>query len=293
MKVTRAIAVYILATVALSALLAPWAFRAARELGQHAPFRRVFDRTLLVVAVIGLWPLSRTLGIRSCGEIGYPQTRGWWKQVALGVVLGVGSFAAAGGLLLLLGARKMDPNVGVAAFFARLPGFVGAAIAVAVIEETYFRGGLQGALQRGMKPFAAIAVASAIYSVVHFLKPPAVDVAAEVVRWSSGFDYLARVFAQCWRGHEVGLGVVTLWLVGSILGLAFVRTKALYVSIGLHGGWVLTLKSYSLCTQAKLPQAASWWGGSALTGNALVWPILILLLAIVNWICCRNLDSRR
>jgi membrane protease YdiL (CAAX protease family) len=302
LKVTKAIAVYLLAVVLLSGLLAPWVFWAVQEAGRTAPgaswllkypFRRVFDRTILVVAVAGLWPLWRRLGIRSRAEIGFSRTPRWWRHLLVGVLVGLGSFVVAGGLLIFFDVRRIDPGFRVQAFLARIPGFMLTAIVVALIEETFFRGGLQGVFQRGMKPLAAIAVASVIYSAVHFLKPPSAGIAADTVRWSSGFDHLVRVFAQFGRSQEVGLGFVTLWLVGAILGLAFAKTGALYLPIGLHAGWVLTKQSYGYCTLPVVARGAAWWGGSDLVSNALVWPVLIVVLLLVNWICGPKPGPRR
>jgi membrane protease YdiL (CAAX protease family) len=272
----------------LSALLAPWTFGLVQGVGQHVPgaswlsgqpFRRVFDRTLLIVAAMGLWPLLFRLGIHSSSEIGFPRAKNWWRHSLLGVLLGVGSFAAAAELLVLLGAGTWGASIQTSAFVLQLFNSIVTAVVVAVIEETFFRGGVQGALQRAMKPLAAIALTSAIYSAAHFLKPPSADIPAAAMRWNSGFDYLGRVFSQSFQASGVGFRFVTLWLAGAVLGLAFVRTKGLYLPIGLHAGWVLTLKSYA--------------GGGALIGNVLMWPVLVILLGIVNSICRHKLEPLR
>jgi hypothetical protein len=56
---------------------------------------------------------------------------------------------------------------------------------------------------------------------------------------------------------------------------------------------VLMLKSYAFSTQAKLPQTAVWWGGGTLIENVLMWPVLVILLAIVNWVCRYKLQPLR
>jgi len=295
LRVTKAITIYAVVVVALSALLAPWAFKPfhAWEVQRwqsqhptadsiHAPrFGRVFDRVLLVIAGVGLWPLLRRLGIHSWGEIGYPRAKNWWRHVGLGFLLGIGSLAVAGGMAILLGTTTLEMGIREGAYLVQLRNFAVTAVMVALIEETFFRGAVQGALQRAMNPLVALVLTSAIYSAVHFLKPPSADIPAEAVGWTSGFDHLGRVFSQFWRVPGVGLGFITLWLAGSILGHAFTETKGLYFPIGLHAGWVLAFKSYAS------------WGGGNLTESVMTWPVLLILLAGVNWICRHKLEPLR
>jgi hypothetical protein len=44
------------AVIVVSALSAPWIFRLVHPRITGVPFRRVFDRVLLVVALAGFWP---------------------------------------------------------------------------------------------------------------------------------------------------------------------------------------------------------------------------------------------
>jgi hypothetical protein len=72
----------------------------------------------------------------------------------------------------------------------------------------------------------------------------------------------------------MAVGFVTLWLAGCILGLAFARTRALYLSMGIHAGWVFTLKTFAWLT-----------AGASLVDSALVWPVLLAVL----WLCWKKL----
>ena len=106
------------------------------------------------------------------------------------------------------------------------------------------------------------------------------------LHWHSGFDYLAQVLTRSWSAPGVVVGFVTLFLAGGILGLAFARTGALYLPIGIHAGWVFTLKTYAALTDPTGPR--TWWSGAGLVDNALVWPILLGLLAFVAQRCRRR-----
>ncbi len=271
MRAAKAILVYAAAVVVVGALLAPWLFRLVHPYLTDVPFRRVFNRVMLGVAVVGLWPFLRALGIRSWREVGYLHTSAWWRHVLLGLLIGIVSLSVAGALLVVMGSRSIVvPASGVGHWL----GFLAAGIAVAVIEETFFRGGLQGALQRSLSVPVAIFVTSAVYSAVHFLKPKGAGVAADTVNWLSGFVYLGKVLTLSWRAPGVAVGFVTLLLAGGILGAAFARTRGLYVSMGIHAGWVFTLKAYARLTN-----------GASLVDNVLVWPVL----AFVLWVCWRKL----
>ena len=280
LRPVAAIMVYAIAVVVAGSLAAPWLFHLVHPQMPTVPFRRVFDRSLLGAALIGLWPLLRCLGLRSWGELGYRKSPAWWHQSAVGLLTGVGSFVLAGGLLLLLHLRSLNlPEMNLRPWF----GFVLSGVAVAVLEETFFRGGLQGAVQRASNPWLAVITTSAIYSIVHFLKPKGAGIADGNVNWLSGFDYLGQILTRSWRAPGVAVGFVTLWLAGCVLGFAYVRTGALYFSIGIHAGWVFTLKTYAWLTEAT--GRRTWWGGATLVDNVLVWPVLVLVL----WLCWKKL----
>ena len=296
MRLLKLIFVYLAAVILVSAVLSPWFFQLVQWLANAhwypqslaAPtFRRVHDRTVLVIAALALWPLLRGLEIRSWREVGFVRTAAWWQPVLWGVVLGLVSFAAVGALLLVLGTRRLDPHY--AAVTKYLLKFALTGVVVALIEETLFRGGLLGALRRGSSDRLAIVVTSALYSVVHFLKPTEVDVPAAAVNWLSGFWYSGQILAWAFRSPGDVIGFVTLFFAGSILAVARVRTGALYLAIGLHAGWVFTQKTFSFMTEST--KYRPWWGGGELVNNVLVWPLLIVLLWVVIWLSRTKLPS--
>ena len=290
MKAARIILLYAVAVVLVSTLLAPWVFRAVQHGGAYLarqPFHRVYDRILLIVAAAGLWPLLRALGVRHWKDIGWVCSPRGWPGLARGLGLGAGSLGLVALLLLLVGGWHWRGDLSGAALIGGSVKFALSALAVGLLEETFFRGGIQSALARGLDVRWAVPVTSVVYSMVHFLKAPAVEIQVATVTWASGFVHLARVLGDLPRIPDVAQGFVTLWLAGMILGWAFVWTRALYLSIGIHAGWVFVLKLFSWASVAPGPSTA-WWIGGSLVGSPVAWPVLLALLAQVWWICRRK-----
>jgi hypothetical protein len=77
----------------------------------------------------------------------------------------------------------------------------------------------------------------------------------------------------------------SLLLAGWILGLAYQRTGSLYVSIGLHAGWIFWVKSYAFLTR-ELPGAKQWiWGSGRLIDGWIALLVLSIVLAgIQRWL---------
>ncbi len=94
MRPLRALVIYILVVFLGGALLAPWLYwlvQAGTKSATHiagAPFHRFVDRSLLLLALAGLWPLLRNLGATSWKEIGFVKPAGQWRKLLGGFLLG-------------------------------------------------------------------------------------------------------------------------------------------------------------------------------------------------------------
>lgn len=182
------------------------------------------------------------------------------------------SFGIGGALLLACGARAIATGP------VHWVGVVVTGGVVAVLEETLFRGAIFNSLRRGMPLSVSILLSSLLYAVVHFLRPkygvePAVD-------WLTGFNHVLFALQSLGTQLGTGLGFGTLVLAGGVLAVALVRSGDLYLSIGLHAGWIMALRIYADVTAGV--GGRQWWGGSSLVDNLLMWPILVGL-GIVIW----------
>ncbi len=280
LKSARAFLGYAIATVLISALVAPWVYWGVQLLAQtfdfqwlaRQPFRRVFNRVILVVALVGLWPLWRTLRMRSWHHVGWLRHPDAMRHLVTGFAMGAVSLVLAVLAMVWLDHQTLSWDRTGLAIAVALLRFMAVACVVAVIEETFFRGGIQGAMQRDGGFVPALVITSTVYSAVHFLKPKW----NKTVEWWSGFDYVGTVLTQSFHGKTALVGFVSLFLVGCVLGWAYYRTRALYLSVGLHAGWVVT------------NEFCRWLGLGQIRDHPVAWPALIAVWAAVAWLHSRQ-----
>jgi len=277
MRPLRALVIYLFIVFLGGALLAPWLSWLTQTVAPsfphlaHSPFHRFVDRALLIVALAGLWPLLRALGVTSLRETGLPPPRGQWNKLGGGLLLGFVTLAAAAGTAMLWSDRVLVPGLTAHKIVGALFSALAAAVIVALIEEILFRGGIFGGLCRTFCWPLALASSSLIYALVHFLERA--DVAGPVA-WNSGLALLPRMLAGFADVHALVPGFFSLTLAGILLGLAYRRTSNLYFSIGLHAGWIFRLKTYGAFTTGIPRAVPGFWGTSKLIDG---WPALMVL----------------
>src|SRR5258707_714307 len=107
MRPIRFLAVYILVVFLGGALLAPWLYWLVQSLAQafphlaQSPFHRFVNRSLLIMALAGLWPLLRSLGVTTLRDVGLVKPAGQWKRLGAGFLFGFVSLALVAGAALL------------------------------------------------------------------------------------------------------------------------------------------------------------------------------------------------
>lgn len=283
MKDAARLLVYLLATVLVGALLAPCLFWAAQSLVAHGSltllarydFETFFHRALLIAAAILLWPLIRSLEIRSPSDLQLAPNPRWPRDLLAG-------FIFSGIPLLCCGAILLATPIFSVRGAINWPGVVKVAAASAVvpiIEETFFRGLVLGVLLKTGRRYMSIFVTSALYSIIHFLKAP--DRTSPAVTWLSGFHSIAHAFVQFADPLLVAAGFTTLFLIGLILADARLQTKSLWLPIGLHAGWILTSGAFNKIALRQLI-VLPWLGKNLLVG------IVPLAVACLTWLVMRG-----
>jgi uncharacterized protein len=264
---------YFFAVVIGGALLAPPLFWSAHRFSAffaQFDFESFFNRALLICALAFLWPLLRSLRFHSLRDLQLHKNRGALRDVVAGILLA--AIPLLVGTVMLIATRifLLKNAVPWTAFGAVLA----AAIIVPLIEELFFRGLFLGILLRSLRPVLAALTTSAFFAILHFLKAPTRP--NETVTWLSGFHSIANSFAQFADPMMLVASFTTLFLIGWILADARLRTRSLFLPIGLHSGWIIVAGAIGKITKREtiiLP----WLGTNLLTG------LLPLALGLITW----------
>lgn len=283
MRPVRSLLIYVVVVFLGGALLAPWLYWLAQSLapGSHlaaSPFHRYVDRSLLAFALIGIWPLLRSLGATSWRDVGLVKPNRQWHRLAAGFALGFGSLACVAIIVLAAHGRQFNPDLTTSELVGKLGAAAATAIVVAILEELLFRGAIFGALRKTWDWRAALIVSSMIYAIVHFLSR--VDLTGPVT-WSSGLELLPRKLEGFGDLKVVIPGFFNLTLAGILLGLAYQRTGNLYFSIGLHAGWIFWLKAYGTLTIAVAGSNVWLWGTNKMIDGWLALLVLAVAFTIL------------
>lgn len=237
-------------------------------------FDTFFHRAILVMAVLLLWPLLRVSGVTHLDDLALASNRHWARDVGWGILLSIIPLLFCGALLIALHIYSIR-HVFV---WPRLGKVLLAAIAVPLIEETFFRGIILGLLLRSGRKLASVMTVSALFAAVHFLKGSEHE--SVVVTWTSGFQSIADAFAGFGDPMMLLGAFATLFLIGCILADARLLTRSLWLPIGLHAGWIFASGTFSWVARRQMV-ALPWLGKNLLVG------IVPLCLAAVTWIMMR------
>ncbi len=198
--------------------------------------------TLLVIA------LATVCVLKSRGRLHWPSAgfntphKPPLRLLGQGFATGFTMLALLGALLYVLDIRVADTDASVFASLVKLVlSVLPAALAVSLIEETYFRGVQFGALARERRTAAAVVLPAVFYASVHFLNPHEVAT-IQNPDWFYGTPLLFAAPAQICRETDCAGTGATLFMAGVLLGLVRVRGGHLVICIGIHAGWIAGIK---------------------------------------------------
>jgi CAAX protease family protein len=260
-------------------IISPFAASALAALGFRFPFPRIFDRTVMVTLLAAMLLWSRSMGFGVLIREGFAAPRANLLRFLIGLAIAVAAIAM---LFALAFASGAGATVSYGALAARALKFVVPAIAIAVIEEGFFRAFLLGGMRRDFGACVALIVTSAIYAVVHLVRSPA-HYYLVGFHPAAGLQNLGASAAQL--GHPIAAAptVIGLFLLGMVLGEAFLTTGTVWFSIGLHAGFVLGAKTWPLIAHGGAP-VSRWIAGPGpvpLIAAPAAWAVALALFLII------------
>jgi uncharacterized protein len=239
-------------------------------------FESYFHRALLLAALLLLWPLFRSLRVRNPQDLGLEKNERAARDGMVGFLIAAIPLLACGAILIGVGVYSLRENF----LWSKMPAVLIASAAVPIVEELFFRGFILGVLIRSVSKFTAVLLTSALFSIIHFLKTPEI-LPNESIHWFSGFVLAGNSFSQFGDPILLAAGFLTLFVIGCVLADARLATRSLWLSIGLHAGWIFANGSFSKAAHRErliLP----WLGKDLLVG------IVPLMLALASWALVRG-----
>lgn len=283
---------YLAALVLIAGTAGPVVFALLQRAGfTGATFEGVNLRVLEIVALVLTVPLLAALGGGGLRAWGVPHSGRAWRRAAPGALIGIASLGSVCAILFLLDVRVMrvdlvaDPSIWAAA----VAGAAAAAAVVALKEELFFRGGLFTVLGRvGGAPLALWASA-AIYAAAHFLDAPDA-LTGEPPR--GGFQVLGQALGEVVQLANLD-SFVALLCAGVVLGVARLREGDFALCLGIHFGWVLTIKLFKKLTYVSdvTPMRALAGHYDDVIGWLAALVLAALALALWRWLPAAR-DSR-
>lgn len=306
-----AVVAWVIGALLMAATISPWIYQGGKALGDavathnlagiwewlgaacaRAKFSRFFSRSLALSALVLLpFLFCHVRNLRaSAGLTVPPRVRVGWKcgllQLAVGWVIAGGILWGICIVLQMAGAYVPEPEpkqLGKLLSEILIP-----AVAAPLVEEPLFRGLLLGLWLRSAKPLTACIGTSLVFAFLHFLEPPAGMAIAHPASALAGFELLGKVLLHFADPLFFITDFATLFGVGLILAMAWVRTGALWFSIGLHAGWVVAFKACNLLLKPVEDHPLRPWG----VGENLRSGLLPLLALVVTAVICHYVLRR-
>jgi membrane protease YdiL (CAAX protease family) len=253
LRIHHRLMIYLTASLIVACVISPWMSLGAdwfvsqwpAWLPDGVPFPKVFNRAFLVSAIVLFFLYRRLLFPPELKRLFTPGFDVAKRNFFIGAGLAVVSIVILVAVMSAAGAFIPYFRLSLGTMLARMASALATSIIVGFGEEFFFRGVLfLGLLQQG-GPLRAYLVTNLFYSALHFIKPSE-EYFLEGLDVFAGFRHLPTTFDRFFDPLELLPGIIGLFLIGVVFSYALARTGNLYLSIGLHAGWIFGLKTFRL-----------------------------------------------
>ncbi len=227
------------------------------------PFHRFFSRTAQICLIVTLIPVAFVLGITKLRDLGLEKNPHRFADAGVGILAALLPVAVLAILYISNDIYRPRNDIEISSLFRIFltAGFV------SCLEEFLFRGVFLGLAMRSMGAVRASFLVSLIFAAVHFLRP-AKPVTSEVT-WTSGFSQLGAVLDNLPATPILIFGFVTLLVAGMILAWVTIKTRSLWLAIGIHAGWIVGqqgLNGFAKFRASPPEEFLPWVGPNVVSG---------------------------
>ena len=297
MKSYQRLLLFAIIVLGFTALLSPWAAltwdyitttRPGWESYRHS-FGKIFDRFFMISGIVLFFFFRRFLRIGPLDRLGLKPRTLAWRDLRRGFGIAVASMAGLALIMSWLDVFEPFFRLSLARSMARCATAMLAAAAAGFIEEILFRGVIFKGLYEELGRARAYLFAGLFFSAIHFVKPGAQAALGGLDAWT-GLRYLAGSFQPFLDLDRLFPGLLGLFLLGAVLCYAFERTGALYLSIGLHAGWIFSLKTLRVFGDFRRGDLG-WLFGSGdpkIVSGVITWLGILLVAVAVSRVTRRR-----
>ena len=246
--------VYLLSAATAGALMA---YPIHQALDGAYSLYKVINRCTLTLMILGILPMMKWLQLTTA-DLGFARSKKqFFAQFSRGFGFGLLILGVIVLWVIALDIRivQIDRLLSLSKILHELSLAVIVALIVGTLEETLFRGFMFGALSKYAAPLYAMALTALYYAALHFMRSNLTIPAAEL-DWTSGLTVMLDAFGQVINPQNID-AFVALFLASIFLTcVRFFIPNSLAYCIGLHAGWVFTIKLTKAFTE--LHPAAEW-----------------------------------
>ncbi len=292
MKPYQRILVYLFLVLLLTSLLSPWIAALWNLINEANPewqgrrysLSRIFDRLFMILGIIFFFIFRPFLKIESPSQLGLRPPRQGTQDLLKGFSLAAASMIALGFVMFLSEIFTPYFRLPLSVALQRSSKALLAALTIGLLEEIFFRGMIFKGLLEGSKPVSAFLATNLFYSAIHFVKPAEKVFLSTPDPWA-GIYHLITSFQPFLDPIPLFPGFFGLFLIGIVLSYAFLRTGSLYLSIGLHAGWIFSLKILRVYGDYRREDLGWLFGSSEpkLVSGVAGWMGILAVGVIVHW----------
>lgn len=291
LRIHHRLLIFLAASLAVTCVISPWMSLGAdwfaaqwpTLLPERVPFSKIFNRAFMIAGIL-LFIIYRRILLPA--EIKRLLTTGAhiaWRNFLMGWGLALGSMVLLGAVMTAVDVFTPYFRVSLGKALSRIAGAIATGVFVGFMEELFFRGILFLGLREQGPPLRAYFLANLFYSGLHFVKPGN-NYFLQGLEVSAGFRHLLTTFEPFLEPLQILPGIIGLFLIGVVFSYALARTGNLYLSIGLHAGWIFSLQTFRVFGNFTR-QDLGWAFGSTdpkIVSGVVTWIGILLVAVAIN-----------